>query len=401
MALLFSGLQNIVDSAVNIEFNRSKLVAQTISRSGRISTASRNWANPYRFTVTPQPVWKYADVRAMIESIYRNDRYETVAIYFGDYPNSQASQKNPVFAGYISSGVSGVAGNILTVTSVTSGEVRTGDIISGAGVAAGTQLEVRISGYGAGSIFTVSGNPQTVGSVGSPVAMTGDTTIQGNPGQNWISQYNGDQDSDNGNYVIDNYSTFNVTGTRMILQEQTGETAPANDIIIRSNDFIRISNDRYPYQASRSVPVPIAVTGVTGVIADTDSVTQITGLSTVTNLSVGQVLTESGTNVGSFGGIAYIQSIDSTTAITIVSDSANTAGAITFNGDGKTTANHKVAIPINRGYLGAGQPANTALFVGGGAARFFVKVTKLPTYRFINKDLIEFTGDFEMVEEIL
>jgi hypothetical protein len=30
-------LQYIVDTAVNVEVNRSKLVAQTISRSGRIS----------------------------------------------------------------------------------------------------------------------------------------------------------------------------------------------------------------------------------------------------------------------------------------------------------------------------------------------------------------------------
>jgi hypothetical protein len=393
MALALIGLQDIIDSAVNIEFNRSKLVAQTVSRSGRISTASRNWANPYRFTVTPKPVWEYNNVRGMIESIYRNDRYETQVIYIGDYPNGQTTQTNPVFAGYI-------AGNILTVTSVTSGLVRVGDIISGAGITPGTQIETRISGFGVDSILLVSIS-QTVGSVGSPVAMTGDTTVQGNPGQDWISQYNGTQDTDDNNYAIDNYSSFSATGTRLIIQQQTGETAPTNDIIIRSNDFIRIANDLYPYQASRSIPVPIAVSGRTGTITSTDSVTTITSVSSVTNLSIGQVLTETGTNTGSFGGIAYIQSIDSGSQITIVSDSANTAGAITFSGDGKTTANHKVAIPISRGYLGAGQAANSTLFVGATAARFFVKVTKLPTYRFINKDLIEFTGDFEMIEEIL
>ena len=392
MAIYIQGIQDVVDTAVNIEFNRSKLVAQTISRSGRISTASRNWANPYRFTITPKPVWKYSEARAVIEALYRNDRYETQTIYFGDYANSQGTT-NPVFAGYIS-------GDILTVTSVTSGSVRSGDIISGAGVSPGTQIEVRISGWGAGSIFTVS-KSQTVGSSGSPVSMTGDTTIQGNPGQTWMSYYRGTQDTDNGNYTIDNYSSFSASGTRLIIQEQTGETAPANDIIIRANDFIRIANDIYCYQSSRSIPVPVAVTGRTGTISSTNSVTTITGLNSVTNLSPGQVLTESGTNTGSFGGTAYIQSIDSATQITIVSDSANTAGAITFTGDGYPNANHKVAIQINRGYLGAGQPANTGLFVGPGAARFFVKVTKLPTYRFINKDLIEFTGDFEAVEEIL
>ena len=59
MALAFyiQGLQDIINSAVNIDFNRTKLVAQNISRSGRVSAASRNWANPYRFTVTPKPIW--------------------------------------------------------------------------------------------------------------------------------------------------------------------------------------------------------------------------------------------------------------------------------------------------------------------------------------------------------
>lgn len=392
MAQYVQGLQDVIDTAVNIEFNRNKLVAQTISRSGRISTASRNWANPYRFTVTPKPVWLYADARALIETIYRNDRYTTAAIYFGDYPNSQGTTTNPVFTGYIS-------GQVLTVSTFTSGTMRAGDIISGTGVAAGTRIETRISGWGANSIWLVD-TSQTVGSSGSPVSLTGNTTSLGLPGQDWISKYRGTQDTDNGNYTIDNYSSFSATGTRLIIQEQTGETAPTNDMIIRSNDFIRIANDSYCYQASYSIPVPIAVTGVTGTIAGTDTTTVITGLSSVTNLSAGQVLTRTA-GAGAFGGTTYIQTIDSATQITIVSDSANTAGAITFNGDGKTTANHKVAIPINRGYLGSGQPANTGLFIGAGAARFFVKVTKLPTYRFINKDLIEFTGDFELVEEIL
>jgi hypothetical protein len=398
MALYVQGLQDVVDTAVNIEFNRSKLVAQTISRSGRISTASRNWANPYRFTVTPKPVWEYADARAMIESIYRNDRYETAFIYFGNYPTSQTTV-NPVFTGYISSGVSGVAGNVLTVSTFTSGQIRPGDIISGTGVAPGTRIETRISGFAAGSLWLVSID-QAAGTSGAPIAMTGDTTSLGNPGQDWISYYRGSQDTDNGNYIIDNYSSFSASGTRLIIQQQTGETAPDNDFIIRSNDFIRIANDVYPYQSSYSIAVPQAVTGVTGTITSTDTETTITGLSSVVNLSVGQVLTRTA-GAGAFGGTTYILNINSATQITIVSDTANTAGAITFNGDGKTTANHKVAIPINRGYLGAGQPANTSLFVAAAAARFQVKVTKLPTYKFINKDLIEFTGDFELVEEIL
>ena len=399
MAIYIQGIQDVVDTAVNIEFNRSKLVAQTISRSGRISTASRNWANPYRFTVTPKPVWEYAAARAMIETIYTNDRYQTASIYFGDYPKGQTIV-NPVFTGYIS-------GNVLTVSTFTSGQIRTGDIISGSGVAPDTQIEARISGFAAGSIWYV-GRSQTVGSSGSPIAMTGNTTSLGNPDQDWISKYRGSQDTDNDNFIIDNYSSYTATGTTMIIQEQTGEAAPANDMIVRSNDFIRIANDLYPYQVVNSVPVPVKITGVTGassLITPGDETSTITGLTSTTGLSIGQVLTRTA-GTGTLGTNTYIRSIDSATAITVASTTACTAGTITFTGDGTvplpaTNPNHKVALRLNRGYLGAGQAANTALFVGGDAAVFRVKVTKLPTYRFINKDLFEFTGDFELVEAIL
>jgi hypothetical protein len=395
MANYLQGIQDIIDSAVNIDINRSKLIAQTLSRSGRISTASRNWANPYRITVSPRPVWEYNDVRTMLEVIYRNDRYVTSTISLGYYIPSQGTSYTPSFAGYI-------AGNVLTVTSLTSGNIRVGDIISGTGIAAGTQITGRISGWNANGIFQVSIS-QTVGSSGSPVAITGVSTLAGNPNLAWITEYKGDED-DTGNLIIDSYSSYTEVGSALVIQQKTGSTSTANEFIIRANDFIRVSNDLYPYQASYSIPVPIAVTGVTGNISSTDAVTTITGLSSTANLSPGQVLTKT-SGSGAFGGVltsgvTYIQTIDSSTQITIASSSDNTAGSITFNGDGKTTANHKVVIPLNRGYLGDGQAANTPLFVGGGAARFRVKVAKLPTYRFINKDLIEFSGDFELIEDI-
>jgi hypothetical protein len=73
-------LQDIIDTAVNIEVNRSKLVAQNVSRSGRISVASRNWANPFRFVVTPKPVWTAAEYRAAFETLLDRDRYESHGI---------------------------------------------------------------------------------------------------------------------------------------------------------------------------------------------------------------------------------------------------------------------------------------------------------------------------------
>ena len=73
-------LQDIIDTAVNVEVNRSKLVAQNVSRNGRISVASRNWANPFRFVVTPKPVWTAAEYRAAFETLLDRDRYESHGI---------------------------------------------------------------------------------------------------------------------------------------------------------------------------------------------------------------------------------------------------------------------------------------------------------------------------------
>jgi len=81
-------LQTIIDSAVNIEINRSKLIAQSISRSGRLLTASRNWANPFRFTVTPKPIWTWdTTTQAVFASIFDNDRHTESAIYLSYVDN--------------------------------------------------------------------------------------------------------------------------------------------------------------------------------------------------------------------------------------------------------------------------------------------------------------------------
>lgn len=75
-------LQKIVSTAVNIEINRSKLVAQSLSRSGRLLTASRNWANPYRFSITPKPVWEWnTTTQGIFATLFDNDRYQEDSFY--------------------------------------------------------------------------------------------------------------------------------------------------------------------------------------------------------------------------------------------------------------------------------------------------------------------------------
>ena len=76
-------LQYIINSAVSVEVNRSKLVAQSISRSGKVLTASRNWVNPWRFVVEPQPVWLHSNYRSIFEPIINGDKYTEHTIKLG------------------------------------------------------------------------------------------------------------------------------------------------------------------------------------------------------------------------------------------------------------------------------------------------------------------------------
>lgn len=142
-------LQDIINSAVNIEVNRSKLVAQTVSRSGRISVASRNFTNPFRFAVTPQPVWTYDDYRAQFEPLFNNDRVtsQTFALtdfnastgaslntgmdWITEYQGDLADATDQILDNYTATSI---AGNSLTITKVgspTVGQyiVRAGDYI--------------------------------------------------------------------------------------------------------------------------------------------------------------------------------------------------------------------------------------------------------------------------------
>ena len=316
-------LQDIIDTAPNIEVNRSKLVAQTVSRSGRISTASRNWANPFRFTVTPKPVWSYTEYQSIFEPIFNNDRYLPSRINLTNY------------------------------------DATTGALIA--------------------------------------------------TGMTWLTEYQGDLDT-NDNGTLDNTTASSAQGTRIIIT--LGGTPTANDYIFKQGDYVRLAQNIYPYIVTDDIIVPTVATGITGTITaagvvtvsngitntTTATITTITSVSSTTGLSVGQTITESGVNVGSFGGITYIKSIDSATQITIISTTDCTSGAITFAGSATS-----VAIPIHRGYLDYSgyTVAGQTVRCGRLAASFTVMVTKLPQFRFLPGKLVEFTSDFELVEEIL
>ena len=139
-------LQYIINSAVSVEVNRTKLVAQSISRSGKILTASRNWVNPWRFVVEPQPVWLHSNYRSIFEPIINGDKYVEHTIKLGQGGQSWVTE----YKGQVSIG--GIAynnatfpkGGILDTLTVTS--------------ASGTSMVVNTTGLSNGVVIVTAGD---------------------------------------------------------------------------------------------------------------------------------------------------------------------------------------------------------------------------------------------------
>lgn len=75
--------QTIINSAQSIEFNRRRVVGQSISRSQRIKTAERVSAQPFVLTVTPQARFRWSDTRSAVEMIQNFDRNDECVIQIG------------------------------------------------------------------------------------------------------------------------------------------------------------------------------------------------------------------------------------------------------------------------------------------------------------------------------
>ena len=323
-------LQQIVDTAVNIEINRAKLVAQTVSRSGRISVGSRNWTNPFRFTVTPKPVWSAAEYREVFAELLDGDRYLPMTFTLNDV------------------------------------------------------------------------DP---------------TTFLPDLGNKWMIPYQGGADVSANNGTLDSYSaTADSIGARLVLTNVNSTTITAGTYLVKKGDYIRPAGFRYPYIATADVVIPTAAASVTGVVQpagvtitlnvglsnlsyiSTTTRTAVTSITSTAGLTVGQLLTKT-SGAGAFGGVTYIASVDSATQISIVTTTAATSGSITFSGSGNTSE-PTVAIPIHRGFIGT-ISSNTFVRVGARAGAFNVIVTNLPQVRYLPGQLVELTGDIELIEEVL
>tara|TARA_R110000868_G_scaffold69724_2_gene204906 strand:- start:134 stop:781 length:648 start_codon:yes stop_codon:yes gene_type:complete len=77
-------IQNIINKAQQIEFDRRRMVGQSISRSQRIKTAERSTGQPWKFKVTPPAQLPWTASRAFIEVIDFNDRVNEYTISLND-----------------------------------------------------------------------------------------------------------------------------------------------------------------------------------------------------------------------------------------------------------------------------------------------------------------------------
>lgn len=266
-------LQQIIDSAVNVEVNRSKLVAQTLSRSGRISTASRNWANPFRFTVTPKPVWTASEYRSVFADLLDNDKYLPHGFRLNDLDPTTflADLGNSWMVNYQGGGDVSTNNNILdsyAATSQTSGAMICLTNANSTTITAGTYL------FKQGDYLRPNGFRY-------PYIATADVIIP--------------------------------TAASAI----TGTIQPAG-VTVRT-------------QVNSATAVGYQVSFVS-----TTTKTSITGITSTAGLSVGQILTRTA-GTGAFGTLTYIESIIDSTSIVIQSTTACTSGSITFNGTGPTS----------------------------------------------------------------
>jgi len=399
-------LQQIIDSAVNVEINRSKLVAQTISRSGRISTASRNWANPFRFTVTPKPVWTAEEYRSVFAELLDNDKYLPHGFYLNqiDPTTFLADSGNSwmvnyqggadLVGAYTKTFVSGGASGAFTVTLSDVTGLTIGMNISGTGITGTT------------TITNIAGSQITIA-----VAFT--TQAAGNY-------------SIGSNNAFDSYQvTSQTAGAMLCLTNANSTNITAGTYLAKSGDYLRPGSYRYPYIATNDVVIPTAATGIAGVVQPpgttiflksaiagvraglnvtfvaTATRTAITGITSTAGLSVGQIITKTAGNAV-LGGLTYIADILGPTSVLIQSTTninLTAGGSITFDGTGPTST-PTVCVPIHRGFIGT-LSTNTNVLVGARAASFIVNVSKLPQVRYLPGQLVELTSDIELIEEIL
>jgi hypothetical protein len=112
-------LQQVIDTAQKIVFERRRVVGQTLSRSQRIKSAQRNTANPLALTVTPAAIFPYAQARDMVEGVMLGDRYQEFQVKLGN--NTKTAYINEYRGSLTKVQIAAMTITNFTLTSVTIG----------------------------------------------------------------------------------------------------------------------------------------------------------------------------------------------------------------------------------------------------------------------------------------
>ena len=161
---MFLGFDNI--TTLNI-------VPYTLSSAAIVASA-----NPTSTTLTLVSSASTTTGVSIVSQIVRGD---TGAVDTNGGAGFVAVDSYASVSGYISSGVSGVSGNTLIVTTAGNGPLAIGMVISGTNIPTGTTITGfgptvnatnGASGVGFTGAYTVSGNPFTAGTSGSPITIT-------------------------------------------------------------------------------------------------------------------------------------------------------------------------------------------------------------------------------------
>lgn len=258
-------LQNIIDSAQQIEFDRRRIVAQTLSRSQRIKTAERNSAQPWRFIVTPAGSLKFSDNRDVIEDIMEADRVDEAQIQFNNaaYLTAYQGQLNqtqlntlnisatttasvtinslPTIGDTINTtNVTLTARSFSTTTSVTYNRAlstsRNDFLITN------DQFQSNYSNFGVGSVLSTSTyitGSQTISSV-----TWNYITLNGIGYTRIVMSANANANS--AAATVDGDSNINVNAARTT-------TISSSTVIFQKGDIIQPNNSRYPYSVTGQV----------------------------------------------------------------------------------------------------------------------------------------------------
>jgi len=328
-------IQTIINKAQQIEIDRRRVVAQTISRSQRIKTAERASSQPWKFKVTPPGALKWADSRAIIEAIDTGDRVSEYEITISN-------------------------GGMSYITAYQ-----------------GALNSTQTSALTIASASTASMAITTLPSIGATISARTYTATARSFASSTSATYNRALSSARNDFLITNadydanYNSIKVgdslAATTYITGSQTIASITYNYITLAGVGYTRI------------VMSGTANGSSTAATLDGDSNISVTiSLSTVVSSS---------TVIFATGDI--IQPANSRYPYTVTSPvlrGSNTTTSVTLNR----------SIITSEGITLPGQTLKT-----GNSCTWRVVVSALPTYQLIPNQLVQYTGDFELVEKII